>query len=158
MFTLADIRNIAIQIEKNGEASYRQAAKSVTDDQLAEAFERMADEEKRHAEWFAALETDKELTEEQREMEEVGKTILQEMVKDRTFSLEQSQLEKVENFQELVRQSKGFEQDTILFYEMLSGFIDDEESAAKLNVIIAEEKRHMEELEELLGRTAASSC
>lgn len=155
MFTIADIRNIAIQIERNGEATYRNAANQASDPELAEVFNRMADDELRHAEWFENIQTDRELTAEQSELEEVGKSILREMVKDKTFSLEEKTLVKVDNITDLISESHGFEEDTILFYEMLSGFIEDPHTLEQLNRIIAEEKKHSEELQELLGSAAA---
>lgn len=157
MFTIADIRNIAVQIERNGEKSYRKAANAVGDAGLAAVFTRMADEEKRHAEWFASIEGGRELSEEQRELEAVGKSILQEMVKDRTFSLEEEELGEIDNFADVLTKSQGFERDTILFYEMLSGFIENEQTLEQLGRIIDEEKRHQQELEELLGSTTASA-
>jgi rubrerythrin len=149
MFTIADIRNIAIQIERNGEKSYRQAAQAVKDPELRAMFVRMADDEKRHGQWFEKFKESRALSAEQREMEAVGKTILQEMVRDRTFSLDRSELESVDNLEELLITSRGFEEDTILFYEMLSGFIEDSVIRRQLQEIIAEEQHHAEELQKL---------
>ena len=85
MFTIADIRDIAIQIEKNGEKSYREAARKAADPEIAEIFNWMADEEKRHAQWFETIESEAELTEEQQELEKMGRRLLQEMVEGQTF-------------------------------------------------------------------------
>jgi rubrerythrin len=52
MFTIADIRHIAIQIEKNGEETYRKAASEATDPDIGQILGKMADDEKRHAQWF----------------------------------------------------------------------------------------------------------
>ena len=41
-----------------------------------------------------------------------------------------------------------FEEDGILFYEMLLPFIQDQETMAQLNKIITEEKNHIEQLRE----------
>ena len=41
-----------------------------------------------------------------------------------------------------------FEKDTILFYEMIGSFIEDNETSEKLDEIIEEENRHIELLEE----------
>ena len=155
MFTIADIRNIAMQIERNGEETYRKAAELTNDPDLAAAFRQMADEEKRHAEWFETIEMNRELTESEREMEAVGKTILQEMVKDNTFSLDEQKLASAETVAELINESKKFEEDTIIFYEMLSGFIDDHETMEQLHEIITEEKKHSEDLRKLLDNAAA---
>jgi rubrerythrin len=155
MFTIADIRHIAIQIEKNGEETYRKAAMEAGESEIGQILGKMADDEKRHAEWFERLRANRELTEEQREMEAVGKTILQEMVKDKTFSLEQSTLGQSDGLAELLSTSQAFEKDTILFYEMLQGFVDDEETARQLEKIIAEEKRHVDDIHQLLKKYTA---
>lgn len=149
MFTIADIREIAVQIEKNGEAAYRKAGDSAADPEIAEIFYWMADEEKRHADWFAAIESAEPLTEEQIELERMGRQLLQEMVADQTFSLEQEQLHKIEAFSEMLSQSQVFEQDTILFYEFLQTMIGDPEASQQLEEIIAEERRHWEQLKEM---------
>ncbi len=157
MFTIADIRNIAIQIERNGEKTYRRAAEAAADQELAELFSHMADDEKRHAKWFETITTGIKLTKEQAELEAVGKSILREMIQDRTFSLKDETLAKIDNITDLISESHGFEEDTILFYEMLGGFIDDPNTMAQLNRIIAEERKHAEDLKELLNSTAAQA-
>ncbi len=156
MFTIADVRNIAIQIEYNGEKTYRNASEKTADPEMAKIFSKMAEDEKNHAKWFESIQSTKVLTEEERDIEAVGRTILQEMVKNQTFSLEPNSLQKANNFEELLQLSAGFEQDTILFYEMLSGFIDDDETMQQLNKIITEERNHLEELHEMVNKILAS--
>ncbi len=155
MFTIADIRHIAIQIEKNGEETYRKAAAEASDPEIRRILGQMADDEKKHRQWLEKLRENRKLTEEQREMEAVGKTILQEMVKDKTFSLEQSTLNQVDGFAELLLTSQAFEKDTILFYEMLCGFVEEDETRQQLDTIIAEEKRHVDEIHRLLKKYTA---
>ena len=154
MFTIADIRHIAIQIERNGEETYRRAAAAAEDPEIAAMLVRMADDEKEHAQWFERISANKELTADQREMEAVGKTILQEMVRNRTFSLDQNELRSVSSLEEILSTSQGFEQDTILFYEMLAGFIEDDETRQQLQSVISEEHKHFEELQELLKKAS----
>jgi rubrerythrin len=155
MFTIADIRNIAIQIELNGEKTYRKASEECADPTMAKIFLQMAEDEKRHAKWFESIRSQKPLTEEQRQMETMGRTILQEMVGAQTFSLEQNTLNKVSNIEELLQQSQGFEQDTIQFYELLSGFIEDSDTMQQLETIIHEERSHLAELGNLLNSMMA---
>ena len=149
MFTVADIRDIAIQIERNGEKSYREAAENAASPEIAEMFNWMADEEKRHAQWFETIQSEAALTEEQQELEKMGRRLLQDMVEGQTFSLEQGELVKATSFQEMISCSKGFEKDTILFYEFLKGLISDDSAVQQLEAIIAEEQNHFERLEEL---------
>ena len=155
MFTIADIRNIAIQIELNGEKTYRKASEECADPTMAKIFLQMAEDEERHAKWFESIRSQKPLTEEQREMEAMGRTILQEMVGAQTFSLDQNTLNKVSDIEELLQQSKGFEHDTIQFYELLSGFIEDNETMQQLETIIQEERNHLVELDKMVNRIMA---
>ena len=146
MFTLTDIRDIAIQIERNGEKTYRMASEKVSDPELTQMFEWMADEERHHAKWFESIASDTPVPPEHRQMEAMGRALLQEMMKRQTFSLEQERLENTENIGELLTQSMAFEHDTILFYEMLRGFIEDTKTIQQLDVIISEEHKHVDQL------------
>lgn len=150
MFRITDICNIAIQIEKNGEASYRQTAAQVTDRKISELLSWMADEEQRHRQWFCELRSEAVVPPEHAELEEMGRSLLRDMVANQTFSLDQEQLNRTETLRELLTQAKAFEEDTILFYEFLRGLLDDEEAARGLETIIEEERLHAERLEELV--------
>lgn len=153
MYTIDDIRDIAIQIERNGEAAYRSAGKKATDAQLAGLLEWMADEEHRHAKWFENMALrDRIVLPEHRDMEAMGRSLLQEMVKNQTFSLNGEQLETADNVDELLAQSMDFEHDTILFYDMLKSFVEDKQTAAQLDMIIDEEREHVNLLKKLRKR------
>jgi rubrerythrin len=147
MFTFGDIRNIAVQIEKNGEETYRNASKKAKDPQVAEVLTWMADEEKRHAQWFTKLQSNNTLTPEQQEMEAVGRSLLQDMIKGNSFLLDENELQNAKNVEEVIAISKSFELDTILFYEFLIGFLDDKEAIEQLRKIINEEHNHIKQLE-----------
>lgn len=151
MFTIADIRNIAVQIEQNGEQTYRQAAEETSDPGIASILNRLADDEDKHAKWFTSTLPDKELTPEQKELEAVGRTLLQDIVRNQTFSLEQSELSRAVHIEDVLRQAITFEQDTIGFYEILQGFLDDNDAVAQLGRIIDEERHHVDQLKEMLA-------
>lgn len=155
MFTFADIRNIAVQIEKNGEACYHSAARLASDSEVAEALHWMAEEERRHAAWFESLRSARPLTAEQRELEAMGRSLLQEMLKGSTFLLARDELEHSETLMEVVTRSQVFEQDTILFYEFLLGLIDDPDTALRLREIITEEQSHLHRLAQMAKRWSA---
>ena len=153
MYTIDDIRDIAVQIERNGEAAYRSAGKKAADAELAGLLEWMADEERRHAKWFENLAVrDRMVLPEHGDMEAMGRSLLQEMVKNQTFSLNGEQLETADNVDELLTQSMDFEQDTILFYDMLKSFVEDKQTAAQLDMIIDEERGHVTLLKKLRKR------
>ncbi len=149
MFTIGDIKNIAVQIERNGEESYRRASTITKDPEIAEILIWMAEQESKHAGWFANLRSDQPLSAEQKEIEEMGRTLLQDMVKGNDFLLDRNNLESAETVKDIINISKDFEQDTILFYEFLLGFIEDQETCAQLQDIITEERDHINQLEEL---------
>ena len=152
MFTIADICDIAVQIEQNGEATYREAAENCSDAGLADLLNRMANEERQHAKWFQNLDQSRKISDpEQLEMESMGRGLLREMVKDKTFSLEAGQLSKAKNLDAFLEQSIAFEHDTIVFYEMLQGFIDDTKVRLQLDRIIAQERDHIHQIETLIA-------
>jgi rubrerythrin len=149
MFTIGDIRNIAIQIERNGEETYRNASKAAKDPQVAKILAWMADEEKSHAKWFDNLRSNKPLTPEQQAIESMGRTLLQDMIKGNSFLIDEKELQNAKNVEEVVAKSITFELDTILFYEFLIDFLDDQEAIDQLKIIIEEERNHIKQLEQM---------
>jgi len=150
MFTIDDIREIAIQIEKNGEQAYRRAAAAADQPDIAALFSRMADEERQHAQWFASLRSNRQLSGDELELEQMGRRLLQEMVAGQTFSLDQEELRQASDMEESLEQSRIFEEDTVLFYEVLHSVVEDDEVKTHLETIIAEERRHAEQISELV--------
>lgn len=149
MFTIADIRNIAIQIERNGEDTYRKASQAATDPHIAETLAWMAEEEAHHAIWFESITSQKPLTAEQKELEAVGRNLLQDMIKGNTFLLDENDLTKAVSVEEVLEKSRQFEKETIIFYEFLLNFLDEGESVQQLQSIIQEERNHVKKLESL---------
>ena len=150
MFNLTDIRDIAIQIERNGEDTYRQAAANIDTPEIKKVLLLMAEEEKRHALWFEQFQAAKKLSEVEQQIEEMGRKLLQDMIQGQTFSLESQQLGETSSIHQVIEQSLGFEQDTVMFYEFLLSLIEDEPTQRRLQAIIAEEKRHYNELKNML--------
>ncbi len=146
MFTLTDICNIAIQIEKNGAETYLNASKTAKDPELAEVLAWMAREEENHAGWFESIKSDKKLTAEQMKMEAVGKSLLLEIVQNNTFSLDNDMLQNTTELAGIIAQSIEFEEDTILFYEILLDLLGNDETIEKLKFIIQEERNHIKKL------------
>jgi rubrerythrin len=147
MFTFGDIRNIAIQIERNGEETYRNASVAARDPDIARILVWMAQEEQRHAQWFETMKSARPLAQDLQQLEAMGRTLLQDMVKGNPFLLDQGELDRANSVKEVLTRSKSFEQDTILFYEFLLGFLDDEDAIGQLKRIIREENNHISNLE-----------
>jgi len=150
MFSLKDICDVAIQIEKNGERVYRDAQAKVNDIKLKELLGWIADEEKRHAQWFQNLSKNIDIEVEHLQIEELGKRLIKDSIGDQTFSLADIELTQATTLHQVIDQSIEFEKDTIIFYEMMREFIEDKEILEQLEIILQEERKHISNLNNVL--------
>ena len=150
MFSLKDIIELAIQIENNGERVYRSTIEKISDPSLVSLLQRLADEEAEHAEWFIELKKKVKKTINDPKLEEMGKTILLDVIGEQSFSLAYVDFSEIQHVKDLFELSIEFEKDTVLFYEMLHPFIEDKDVEQQLNTIITEENRHIRKLQEFL--------
>jgi len=150
MFSLKDIIELAIQIENNGERVYRSAIEKISDPSLVSLLQWLADEEAEHAGWFTELKKKVKKTINDPKLEEMGKTILLDVIGEQSFSLKFADISEIQYVKDLVELSIEFEKDTVLFYEMLRPFIEDKDVEEQLNTIITEENRHIRKLQECL--------
>ena len=148
MFSSRDIYHLAIQIEKNGEKFYREALEKISNSFLRELIVWLADQELEHQEWFSKRKAALEDKADDLDLEERGHTILQNILGDQSFSLKEADLSGMNNVEDLLRLAVEFENDSILFYEMIGSLIEDKETSEKLHEIIKEEKRHIELLQD----------
>jgi rubrerythrin len=146
MFSVKDICDIAIQIEKNGEKVYRDAQIKAHDVKLKELLGWMADDEKRHVQWWQNLARNIRKTTKHPQIEELGKRLLRDSIGNQTFSLTHKKINQAVTIEQIIKQSITFEKDTIIFYEMVCKFIDDEEIIEQIERIIEEERRHIKTL------------
>jgi rubrerythrin len=157
MFTIADIRDIAIQIERNGEAAYLQAGEMVEDPELRRLLRTMAGQEKEHAHWFEQMQLPLDPERQNPQIAEMGRELLQTITAKQTFSLEAERLIAAEDICAVLQQSREFERDTILFYEMLYDYLEEGEVARRqLIKIIEEEKIHIKHLEKMAAQLGRS--
>jgi len=154
MFTLTDIIEIALQIEKNGESTYRRAQQKTSDPSLADLFGLLADEELEHQHWFAELKSRVGTKPVDKNLEAMGRELFQNILGEKALSLDDVDLSQVPDIQTVMRISAEFEQDTVVFYEMLEPFVEEPQSRDDLRVIIEEEKGHFRNLQERLGHDA----
>jgi rubrerythrin len=152
MFTLGEILDLAIRIEKNGEAAYKKAQEQTSLPALASLLRRLAEDEADHRKWFCRYKAEARVDQQDPNFEEMGKPILEGILGDQAFSIQEADFSKMEDLKSLLRLSLEFEKDTVLFYEMLSAFVEDEKTLNQLNRIIDEENRHVRLLEESLIR------
>ena len=151
MFTLTDIIEIALQIEKNGESTYRRAQENTSDAPLADMLGLLADEELEHRAGSKRLKAGRRPDPVDPELEAMGRELFQSILGEKAFSLGDADLSRVPDLQDLLRISAEFEQDTVVFYEMLEPFLEDPRTRDDLRVIIEEEKGHLRSLQERLG-------
>jgi rubrerythrin len=147
MFSLQEIYDLAIRIERNGEKFYREAIKRVTHERLKPMLARLADDEVKHQEFFQRKKDSLVLKPEDPEMEEAASTVLQGILGDQTFSLKETNPADLKSEKELVNLAIEFEKDTVLFYEMLTPLAARSETFKGLEEIIQEENRHIETLQ-----------
>ena len=151
MFSISEVIDIAVQLEKNGEQIYRSALESVSDAGLKQLLEWMAEEESRHAKWFSALRGTAVVIEDNEALKAMNKSLVDDFLGDQAFSLKEVDFSAVRNIRELMDVFIEFERDTILFYDILMAFIPDEEAKENIRHIIAEEEAHVEKLQEFKG-------
>jgi rubrerythrin len=149
MFTSKEILDIALKIEQNGEAVYRQATHGLTNPDLAKRLIWMADEEARHAKWFTKLQADLPTHNHRIAVDEMNSDVLNDLIGDQSFTLQDIDFPGVDDMQKLIDIFIEFEKDGILFYELLRTFIKDQDVLESLDQIIAEEYRHIEILKEI---------
>ncbi len=149
---MAEIIDLAIQIEKNGERIYRKASEKMSDPSLASLLQHLADEEVAHANWFSEMKPTIKQTTDDSSLAEKGKSILRRVLGGQAFSLGDTDFSKIDRVQGLLKLAIEFEKDTVLFYEMIRSFIENKETLDDLDAIIEEENRHAEVLEAFLNR------
>jgi rubrerythrin len=154
MFSIKEILDMAIRLERNGEAVYRNAIRNISSPQLVSLLKWMADEEVKHAEWFSELKKKLEARPQNPIGEEMSRELFKDLLGEQSFSLQDTDFSQVHRINDLIAIFIEFEKDTVLFYEMLEPFIENEETLQQLKEIIAEENRHIERLKEFLENEA----
>jgi rubrerythrin len=151
MFSIEEIMNLAIQIEQNGERIYRDALHKISDPSLSSWLQRLADEEAQHAKWFSEMKDAIQKPLDNPQLEEMGRSILRTILGDQAFSLQDVDFSSLDQIKDLFALGIEFEKDTVLFYEMIRGFVEDEKTLSTLNTIIEEENRHIQLIQGFLG-------
>jgi len=153
MFSLKDIIDIAIQIEKNGERVYRNAAEKIIDPSLRSILKWLADEEARHIKWFETLKAKVIDNGNYPEQEKIGRDLLQDAVGVQSFALKDADFSSMEKIEDLLALTIEFENDTVLFYKMLQPLIEDQKTLDQLHIVIQEEENHMRHLKNVLSES-----
>ncbi len=150
MFTIGDVIAIAVRIEENGEQIYRDAARAVKKPDLASLLFWLADEEAQHAKWFEDFGKKLPKKEADPALAAMARTLLHDALGPRAFSLDEADLSSMDSIKQLIGAAVEMENDTVLFYEMIAGFVEDKEDSIRLGEIIAQEEEHSKKLSELV--------
>jgi rubrerythrin len=151
LFSANEILDMAIKIEKNGEAVYRNAIEKVSKPELLLLLEWMADEEAKHADWFSDLKLNIRETRANPFMEEMSRELFGDILGDKNFSLKDIDFSSIDKIDDLIAIFIDFEKDSVLFYEVLEPFIEDPDVLENLKKIIGEEKNHIKKLQAFMG-------
>ena len=152
MFSIEDIIELAIQIERNGEAVCRRALEGNIDPSLAALFAWMAEEEKKHIKWFKRLKKTTQSHDQNARLEKMGRELLNDVLGKQSFSLSDIDFSQVKQVKDLVALLIDFESDTVLFYEMIQAVVSDPEALKYLDMIIDEELQHKNKLQAYLEK------
>jgi rubrerythrin len=150
MFSVLEILDLAIQLETNGESVYRNAVDKVNKPELVSLLIWMADEEARHRRWFSEVKKNFEMHSINPFMEEMGRKVFGGILGDKSFSHRDVDFSNVNRQEDLIGIFIEFEKDTVLFYETLIPFIEDNDTLANIAKIIAEENNHIKKLQDFL--------
>ena len=148
-----DIVDLAMQVEKNGEAFYRTVAKDAHSPQTRDLFHDLADQELKHYDAFSKLAAS--IGEKQLMTDDEWEQYLKYMnatVQSAFFEGKDKALAAARQFKdekEAVRMAMGFEKETLLFFYDLSDAVPTA-SRGLIQRIVTEEKSHLVRLAALL--------
>ena len=151
MFSATELLDMAIKLEKNGEAVYRDAIAKVVKPELITMLEWMADEEVKHADFFSKLKLELEANGVNPFMEKMSRELFDDILGDKNFSLKEVDFSLIENSDDLIAVFIEFEKDSVIFYKVLEPFVEDSVARQQLKKIIEEENRHIQNLQEYIG-------
>lgn len=148
MFTAEEIFDFAVRIEENGGRFYREAKRKVSDPGLRAFFDWLSQEEFKHREWFLQCRDNLPSQKGDDPLQEESRAILRDIIGSQTFCLEEADLSQLHTPGDLLALAEEFEKDTVLFFELMKSLAHEHETLKHLDVIIEEERRHIEMITE----------
>ena len=143
LFNPAEVFQIAVRIEVNGEKFYREMAKKLDDPEVVSLFSYLADEEIGHREFYEALLSQIESVEPEEDYPGEYFDYLYSYADGIIFSQEtfEKRLREITDEAGALAFAIGVEWDSIHYYQELKGLVP-ESQRQRLNDLIAEERRH----------------
>ncbi len=151
MFTIAELFDIAVQIEKRAEAAYREAAQTAESPAAASLLVWMGDQEASHGELFSKLKKESPEHTDPVTVDELQAGFIEEVMVGASFSLGDVNFRSISRLNDVLRIAIEYEEDTILFYEMLKSFVQEKENKKTIDDIINEEKQHIDKITSFLA-------
>ena len=150
MFTADEILDMAIRIEKNGEQIYRNAIDKAASPSIALMLGWMADEERQHADLFRKMKKNFRTSGSSEVADAFGHEILDKLLRNQNFSLEDVDFNKIQQIKDLIGVFIEFEEDSVLFYQILESFLQDDGARDELRRVVEEEHQHIKKLKDFL--------
>ncbi len=153
VFTAAEALEMAMEIEKNGEVFYNQAAEKSVDSEVKALFEKLAVQEQRHYKVFQKMlgGVDSALEPPVTEYDQY-EIYLKVALENALFAGPEKALtlaKQAEDRETALRAAMGFEKDTLLFFYDLRDMVS-EKDRETISSIIREEKKHLRQLAGIL--------
>lgn len=152
---MTEIFEMALRLEENGEAYYRQAAEHARScgmpQKVADLWKKLAEDEREHRKMFMEMKksflqgTDIDIK------EKVGSWYIVEAIGNRLFSFDPACAFSASEPKDIIGIARGVEEDSIRFYEFLRKLVDNETVLSIIKRIIDEERGHVEHLDRLLA-------
>ncbi|MBN1639689.1 MAG: ferritin family protein [Anaerolineae bacterium] len=149
----ADIAELAMELEKNGEAFYRAVASKAGMENLRALFEDLADQEVQHYKVFQKLSQSIKaqplMTDQEWDMYQdyLSATIQSAFFEGTDKALAAAEMARTE--QDALRMAIGFEKETVFFFLELLDVVP-ESAKETIDKVIAEEQRHVRRLARLV--------
>lgn len=150
-FSANELLQIALQIEREGEAFYQEAARLTRSPAAKDLFEHLALEEVGHAHAFRQIAAALDVSSEEYEEEEAQR-YLRALVDERVFTDPRDAYARAKEGDQgaLLRYAIGFEKETILFFNALRD-VAREKDQVLIDKLIEEEKKHVRQLSQCLS-------
>ena len=151
-FSIQEIIEIAIEIEKNGEAFYRTLAESANTARLRDLFKYLSEEEKKHKAKFEEILNSVggyQISEIYYATEYMG--YMKALADERVFTKDVSAPDIVKNLQsskEAIDLAIGFEKDSIIFLHEMQDMVNEPERKT-VQKLLDEEREHICRLSEI---------
>ena len=152
MFSVEEVLELAIRLENNGERYYRHFQNTTEDPEIRRTLAWLADQEVQHAQLFSRLK--QRHPEHRSEYHETPEgALLQDYLGEHALALDEVETSHLTDAHQVLQVALEFEKDTILFFDMIMGFVTEQQALAQLETIIQEERRHIEILETLIAQS-----